>query len=121
MDVALPVIRSDPRHLELVFFHLIQNAMLYRADDRAPRIAIGGEDGADVWQFCVADNGMGVPSLALEKVFKPLRRAVGNAYPGVGMGLAIAKKVVQRNGGQIGVEAGPEVGSRFHFTLAKRG
>ena len=119
--VALPAVRAAPRHLELVFFHLLQNALLYRADDRTPRISIGGEDGAEAWQFGIADNGMGVPPHALEKIFKPLRRAVGSAYPGVGMGLAVAKKVVHRHGGQIGVEAGPGVGSRFYFTLAKCG
>ena len=70
--------------------------------------------------FCVyvADNGIGIPSEQHDNVFAIFQRLHGEGtYAGTGMGLALARRIVERHGGDIGVESTPGAGSRFWFTL----
>ena len=66
----------------------------------------------------VSDNGIGFDPKYAEQVFEPFQRLHGpDEYEGSGIGLAICRKIVQRHGGQVGVETAPGAGSTFWFTL----
>lgn len=117
---ALPTIQGDNALLEQVFFHIIHNAILYQLADSKPSITICCEELENVWQFCVRDNGIGIPEKHYEKVFKPLRRNVSDKqYLGNGMGLAISKHIVKKHKGEIWLKANSDVGMSVYFTISK--
>lgn len=115
----LPTIAADKQQITQVFYHLLKNALTYQAEDNQPHITINSQKKEHDWEFCIKDNGIGIQSNLTEKIFKVLRRAVGeDEYPGAGMGLAIAKKILQRHGGDIRVETEKGAGAAFYFTLS---
>ena len=83
-----------------------------------PAIHVSAEPEAGDWRFSVRDNGTGVPPEQRERIFQLFKRApTCGAVPGLGLGLAICKKIVERHGGRIWVESEPGSGSTFRFTL----
>jgi PAS domain S-box-containing protein len=114
----VPVVMSDPLQLEQVFANLVSNAIKFRKPDEPLRIHVGarGMDGS--WEFSVSDNGIGMETEYLERIFVIFQRLhTRDTYPGTGIGLAIAKRIVERHGGKIRVESTPGEGSTFFFTL----
>ncbi len=99
--------------------NLIDNALKYREPGRPVRIEISAEHGGEGWCFCVHDNGIGIEPDQTKRLFKVFQRLhTRREYEGTGVGLAVARKVVERHGGQIWVESpGKGQGSRFCFTL----
>ena len=89
--------------------------------DAGGRITIAAsDDGSDMVRIAIADTGRGIPPDALERVFEKFVQVhqEGEATPGsVGLGLAIAREVVQAHGGTIGVTSAVGEGSTFTFTL----
>lgn len=113
----------DPNRLRQVLSNLIANAIKYRGDTPNPRIEITYHLTNDQKvQVSVSDNGMGIAPQHHDRIFQPFQRLPEvKSLPGTGMGLAIARKIVQLYGGTIWVESEPGKGSTFHFTLPKAG
>ena len=81
-------------------------------------IRIYGEENNGECRIFVEDNGIGFDEKYLEKIFQPFQRLHGrNEYPGLGMGLAICRKIVERHGGTITAKSTPGKGSTFIVTL----
>lgn len=120
-DSTLPIILADKDQIYQLFYHLLHNALLYQHDGITPNIQLSCKDKGDNWEFLVKDNGIGIKESMIEKIFKPLRRAVSNKYypDRAGMGLAISKKILQRHQGRIWLESTPNAGSIFYFTIGK--
>jgi light-regulated signal transduction histidine kinase (bacteriophytochrome) len=115
----LPRVLGDKNQLALVFQNLISNSLKYRGD-RAPEIRIALEDMAQHWQISVRDNGIGFDQAYAERIFGVFKRLHTNAdYPGTGIGLSIAQKIVVRGGGRIWAESKEGAGATFFFTIPK--
>lgn len=117
-DEPLPQLEANRVQLVQLFQNLIGNALKFRAPDRPPRIHIGVQREGRFWRFNVRDNGIGIESEYLERIFIIFQRLhARNDYPGTGIGLAICKKIVDKHGGEIHAESTPGEGTTFSFTL----
>ncbi len=116
-DDELPVLHFDSTQLTQLFQNLIGNAIKFRGKE-SPRVHIGAKRENDGWQFAVGDNGIGFEPEYAERIFLIFQRLHGREnYPGMGIGLAICKKIVERRKGKIWVESKPGEGSTFYFTI----
>ena len=114
----LPTVGMDRTHLELVFQNLVGNAIKYRDPGRAPIIHIGSRRKGGQWVLWVSDNGIGIKSENLERIFGLFERLHPQSnYSGSGIGLAICQRIVRRHGGQIWAESELGHGSTFFFTV----
>lgn len=112
----LPFVLAGGPDLELVFRNLIANALKYRGE-AVPKIHIGAETANGLCTFSVRDNGIGIKPEYFERVFGLFKRLHGPEVPGTGVGLAVAKNVVEKHGGRIWVESAPGQGTTFRFQL----
>lgn len=113
----LPNVRADPELLELVFVTLLDNALKFSASVAGPRIRVGYR-AIDGPAFYVKDNGIGFDSQYADKMFGVFQRLVpSHAYEGVGEGLAIANRIVERHGGRMWAESKPGKGATISFSL----
>lgn len=116
----LPTVRGVESELRRTFQNLIGNALKFHAKDRKPAIHVGAAAKGDVWEFHVTDNGIGIEAKNFEQIFQMFKRLHGQSeYPGTGLGLALAKRIVDTHGGRIWIESQPGQGSIFRFTLPK--
>ena len=114
---GLPKITGDPTHFELLFFNLIENALKYNQSPK-PLVGIRCQMEEGRYVFSVQDNGIGIEPEFYDYVFKMFKRLHSRAvYEGVGMGLAICKSIVEKNGGQIWAETNDSGGTTMKFTL----
>jgi signal transduction histidine kinase len=102
-----------------LFQNLISNSIKYRSE-ATPRIHVSAEKDAEGWLFAVRDNGVGIAAEDADRVFGMFKRLHGSEIPGTGMGLALCKKVVERQGGRIWVESEAGRGATFKFTIPTR-
>ena len=117
---VLPVIPADADQLTDVFQNLIGNALKYRGN-RPPRVHIAAVRKPREWLFSVRDNGIGIDPKYYEHVFVMFQRLhLPEEYPGAGIGLTLCKRIVERHGGRIWVEAPHDGGSQFCFTIPTR-
>lgn len=114
----LPIVQADPA-LEFVFQNLISNAIKYARSNVPPEVDISARREKNSWLFSVADNGIGIDVTQQSEIFKIFHRLHGGDIPGNGIGLALAEKIIQAQGGSIWVESTPGVGSRFYFTIPR--
>ena len=117
----LPVVIGEHGQLTQVVQNLLANAIKFTAPGVAPVIHVSAGQANGEWFIAVADNGIGIDPQQAEAIFKMFGRLhPADAYPGTGIGLALVKRVVERHGGRIWVEAGNSGGSVFVFTLPQR-
>jgi PAS domain S-box-containing protein len=122
---TLPTVEADRSQMIQLFQNLIGNALKFQRENETPRVSIysGGSGKGEgrkqrVHEIRVEDNGIGFDEKYLDKIFVPFQRLHGrNDYEGVGMGLAICKKIVERHGGQITARSKLGKGSTFIVTL----
>lgn len=116
----LPVVLGHVDQLVLLFRNLIDNAIKFRSE-KPPQIHIGVEQRAQEWVISVQDDGIGLGLEHRERIFELFQRVYGRTeFPGSGIGLAIAKKIVQQHGGRIWVESQLGDGAVFYFTFPER-
>ena len=110
-------VQADAARAKEVLVHLIQNANLYSSADQP--ITISAEEKDESVQFSVADHGPGIGETELGLIFDKFYRGADQRYrvQGTGMGLPIAKAIVEAHGGTIGVISQVEHGSVFSFSL----
>jgi PAS domain S-box-containing protein len=121
VEVAvMPEIYADERRISQLFSNILSNAFKYKHPARKLRINIGYVDEPDYHHFIIEDNGIGIDQKISGKIFDVFFRGNADNVDGTGVGLSIAKKIVENHGGRIWAESEPGVGSKFHFTLAKR-
>jgi PAS domain S-box-containing protein len=129
----LPRIKGDQRQLRQLFQNLVANALKYQKDGETPHVQISSRfvDNGEVQNYIqqeqkkvlfhqiqVKDNGIGFHPDDAERIFRLFQRLHGKAeFPGTGVGLAIAQKVVENHGGYIWAEGQPGEGATFHVLL----
>jgi light-regulated signal transduction histidine kinase (bacteriophytochrome) len=122
----LPCLEADRSQMIQLFQNLIGNALKFQGNKRPPLIKIyartvEGAKEVEAYRIFVEDNGIGFDEKYLDKVFAPFQRLNGRSeYEGVGMGLAICRKIVERHGGEITAQSEPGKGSTFVVTLPAR-
>ncbi|MDZ4785031.1 MAG: ATP-binding protein [bacterium] len=117
---GLPTVWADPVQLGRVFQNLIENGIKYRAANRNPEISIRAEDKESEIIFSVKDNGIGVEESQVGRLFTLFERLhPDDEVGGTGIGLATARKVIERLGGRIWVSSKVNVGSVFYFSIPK--
>jgi light-regulated signal transduction histidine kinase (bacteriophytochrome) len=116
-SALLPELFGDESQIEQLFQNMLSNALKFRSI--APlHIHIGVARQDSLWRFAVQDNGIGIDTAQSERIFQVFQRLhTREEYPGNGIGLAICKRIVERQGGRIWFESTPGQGSTFYFTL----
>jgi two-component system CheB/CheR fusion protein len=112
----MPTVIAEEVVLLQLFQNLISNSIKYRGAE-IPRIHVSAERDSAEWVFVVRDNGIGIDPQDADRVFGMFKRLHGSEIPGTGIGLAICKKVVERQGGRIWVESVAGQGATFKFTI----
>jgi signal transduction histidine kinase len=115
---GLPNLMADARRLEQVLTNMVSNAIKYTPPGGTIRTVVSQEEG--LIKFAVSDSGRGIPREDLDRVFDPFFRVPqqsNDRTPGTGLGLALAKSLVELHGGNIWAESEPKKGSTFFFTI----
>jgi hypothetical protein len=113
----LPFTTGDEYQLVHLFQNLLSNAIKFRGRDR-PRIRVTAEPQGNHWLLKFRDNGIGIAQPFTERVFEMGQRLhTREEYPGLGIGLALCRRIVERHGGLIWVESGDASGSTFCVLL----
>jgi PAS domain S-box-containing protein len=113
----LPVLYAEPTQIGRLFQNLISNAIKFHSD-QTPVIRISAERSDGMWTFAVKDNGIGIDEAFSDRIFQMFQRLHGrDEYDGNGIGLALARKIVERHGGRIWFKSGSSGGTTFYFTM----
>ncbi len=119
---GLPPIQGDPHQLGQLFQNLLANAVKFVRPGVPPVVEMRADplpDGG--WTFAVTDEGIGLENADTDRIFRVFQRLhTRDEYSGTGIGLAIARKVVEGHGGRIWAEPRPGGGARFVFDLPAR-
>lgn len=114
---ALPRVVADVGQLHQLLLNLVGNALKFHAD-APPDVVISATCAEGICTFAVKDNGIGLDPRYADRIFQMFQRLHERGrYEGSGIGLAIAKRILERHGGRIWVESVPGSGSTFYFTL----
>lgn len=119
----LPTLEADRSQVVRLFQNLLSNGLKYHMPGETPTVRVyrqEAENGRCL--ICFEDDGIGFDEKYLEKIFKPFERLHGRSspYSGVGMGLTICRKIVERHGGTITARSAPGRGAKFIVSLPMR-
>jgi signal transduction histidine kinase len=119
LDDGLAV-EGDPGQLRTLVHILVDNAWKFTRDRADARIELRRREADGEVVYSVRDNGVGFDMAYTQHLFEPFGRLhPGDQYEGVGMGLAIARRIVHRHGGRLWAEAAVGAGATFSFTLGE--
>jgi signal transduction histidine kinase len=110
-------VRADPLRLQQILWNLLANAIKFTS--RHGRVILRVDREPERYLISVEDDGIGIPESELPHIFERFRQVDGSAtrrHPGMGIGLALARSLVELHGGTIWAES-PGRGSRFTFSL----
>jgi PAS domain S-box-containing protein len=110
--------KGDPKLIRLVIENLVTNAWNFTAQSGETRIEFGLDTSRNIPEYFIRDNGIGFPQKQSERIFQPfVKLNPDDVYPGSGMGLALARRIIHRHFGIIRAESAPDQGAVFYFTL----
>ncbi|WP_436344415.1 ATP-binding protein [Natronorubrum sp. FCH18a] len=114
---SLPTVAGDASQLRQLFQNLLDNAIEY-SGEQPPRVTISATRDEDEWIVSVSDEGIGIDSADEDRVFEVFQRLHSHEeHAGTGIGLALCRRIVERHGGEIWIDSGPNDGTTFSFTL----
>ena len=117
----LPTLSTNVVQLQQVFTNLISNALKYHHHPATGTVHIGCDDAGDFYQFSVADDGPGIDPEYHDRIFIIFQTLTErDTLESTGVGLAIVKKIVERQGGRISVKSAEGQGAKFVFTWPKQ-
>ncbi len=120
LDVGVKRIHSDRFSLEAMIGNILDNASKYRAKDRPLNIEVQVRpDGNERVRIDIRDNGRGILSKDLSRIFEPFRRAGTQDQKGEGIGLAYVRTLAQNLGGEVTVASQPDAGSTFSIIIPR--
>ncbi|WP_034888254.1 ATP-binding protein [Gillisia sp. Hel_I_29] len=113
----IPRIVADRRMFSQLLANLVGNALKYSAKTAHPTVELGFnvKDGRTV--YFVKDNGIGIDAAGKEKIFEVFSRVAGDDFAGSGVGLAIAKKIIEKHNGALWLDSKLNEGSTFYFSI----
>jgi signal transduction histidine kinase len=114
----LPAADADPGLMQHVWLNLLGNALKYSGKRAEPRIEVGARAEPGRTVYWVRDNGAGFDMRYAGKLFGAFQRLhKEEEFPGIGVGLATVRRIVERHGGRVWAEGEPDAGATFYFTL----
>lgn len=116
----LPLIEYDARALNSIFYHFLDNCYKFQRKETPLQIEIGYIDRKEDYVFYIKDNGVGIPTKGKERIFEPFFRLCPKETEGIGIGLAIIKKILDLNDGEVWFESVEGEGSTFYFSVLKK-
>ena len=115
-----PRVRCDRRRMVQVLENLLSNAIKFMGENPSPRIEIGNREEDGCHRFWVRDNGIGLDPQYHGRIFELFQSLMEvSDEEGTGVGLTIARKIIEHHAGRIWVESAKGEGSTFYFTLPK--
>jgi signal transduction histidine kinase len=114
------VVRANPSAVEQILFNLVDNACKYAAAAADKRIHLVIQSQGTTVQICVRDHGPGIPRAGAQRLFHPFAksaREAADSAPGVGLGLALSKRLARGMGAHLDLDSAPGDGARFKLTL----
>ena len=116
----LPTLTTDAVQLQQVFTNLISNALKYHDHPETGNVSIGCDDAGEFYAFSVADDGPGIDPEYHDRIFVIFQTLTErDTLESTGVGLAIVKKIVERQGGRITIKSAEGEGAKFTFTWPK--
>ena len=119
MEDLLPMVLADSHRIRQVVINLASNALKF-TEEGGVTIRCALLDRYDMLRISVCDTGIGISPAALDYIFEAFRQADGSTtrqFGGTGLGLTIARKLIELQGGEVSVESVVGQGSTFSFTL----
>ncbi len=118
LEPALPSVKADPDLVAHVLTNLISNALKFTRPGGTVTVSLGRCPAGPGVEIAVADTGIGLKKEDAARIFEPFQRVANPLRAnGVGLGLAISRKIAAMHKGELGVVSEPGRGSRFHFRL----
>lgn len=109
---------GEPTLLRLALYNMFANAYKFTRPQSSPELRFGAEQRPSGTEFYINDNGIGFSEEEAGALFQPFQRLHADEYTGSGLGLATVRLIIERHGGTVRAEPGPQGGAIFRFTLA---